>query len=383
MSTFKIKHDRNKTRVRINTLDETHKKIMGDFEKKRGNLPGKKKKLELLQNQLKILDNTNQKEYSIEDIKKKAELKTEISNLQDQIYDIENDISELDYYSKIGDVVMDYYDIIEMNDNDLYQQYPELGEKKEEKENKEVGQLDKLNIMNQVPQRKVKTSKKRKRGQKPTMAHSIIDFMSGSTVQEIQKNNETETETEIEAETEAETEIDPVDIVENKQEKPLENKESQVQQDSVINKAKLMDQYMMLIDSDYLVGKNNMILIKRCLACDIEKTLIHAEGIYVCRKCGEAEPVIIDSEKPNYKESVPDNKPSMPYRKANHLNEWLKEVGHKSTYLKVCASYIYRKSHKYVYVAIFSNCGKLLSGFKYHPFIVIFKGNPVNCWLQW
>ena len=55
MSTFKIKHDRNKNRVHIRTLDETHKKIMTEFEKKRALLPNKKKKLTFLQNQLKNL----------------------------------------------------------------------------------------------------------------------------------------------------------------------------------------------------------------------------------------------------------------------------------------------------------------------------------------
>ena len=156
MSSFKIKHDRNKTRVHIHTLDETHKKIMNDFETKRNTLPNKKKKMEVLQKQLDKLDKTNPSQYSIEDIKKKADMKAEINSLTDQIYDIENDISELEYYYKTENIVMDYYDIIEMNDKDLYQQYPELGEQKKEDETKELGHLDKLNMINQNNQKKKK-----------------------------------------------------------------------------------------------------------------------------------------------------------------------------------------------------------------------------------
>ncbi len=357
MSTFKIKHDRNKTRVHINTLDETHKKIMNDFEKKRSTLPSKKKKLETLQNQLAKLDNSNPSEYSLDDIKRKADLKTEIGDLQEQIYDIENDISELEYYSKTGNIIMDYYDIIEMNDHDLYQQYPELKEQKEENDNtKELGKLDKLNMMSQTTQKKKKIAKKRKRGNKPVATSSIIDFMNAEKKPESIVESEVETEQETEQTTEV-SEKEPTQLV---QQPP--------QQDS-INKAKLMDQYMMLIDSDYLIGKNNAILIKRCAGCDMDKTLIHAEGIYVCQMCGEAEPVIIDSEKPNYKESVPDNKPSLPYRKSNHLNEWLKNnievvvYGHKSRHEK-CYLLVpdIEKFHKYISEkrATSSNCGKLL-----------------------
>ncbi|AYV77337.1 MAG: hypothetical protein Barrevirus37_6 [Barrevirus sp.] len=94
----------------------------------------------------------------------------------------------------------------------------------------------------------------------------------------------------------------------------------------------------MLIDSDYLSGKVIESLIKRCGNCNIEKTLIHAEGIFVCQKCGEAEAVIIDSEKPNYKESVPESKPASPYRKSNHLNEVV--IAFLSLFMKVRELYV-------------------------------------------
>jgi hypothetical protein len=344
MSTFKIKHDRNKTRVHIQTLDETHKKIMSDFEKKRATLPNKKRKLEILQKQLAKLDLIKPNLYTTEDIKRKADLKTEIVALTDQIYDIDNDISELEYYSKTEDIIMDYYNIIEMNDNDLYEQFPELKQKQVEGGGGEEGEgggegegegeggegekensvsntikrmepdeshLDKLNMINKQNQKKKrKVTKKRKRGVNQNPSVNIIDLMFNAA--QPQETDKEETETEVETETETETEVEG----EKKSVEPIVDID-----DTSKNKAKLFDQYMMLIDSDYLSTKVLEALIKRCGNCNIEKTLIHAEGIYVCQKCGEAEAVIIDSEKPNYKESVPDNKPSVPYRKSNHLNE--------------------------------------------------------------
>ena len=58
-----------------------------------------------------------------------------------------------------------------------------------------------------------------------------------------------------------------------------------------------------------------MNIIKKCENCNIDKTLINSEGIFVCQQCGEVEQIIIDSEKPNYKEAVSDTKPGYPYKR--------------------------------------------------------------------
>ena len=307
MTTFKIKHDKNKAMVHVSTLDETHKKIMGDFEKKRNSLPSKMKKLNAIQKQLEKLEKLNPTEYSTTDIKKRAELKTEIITLKDEIYDIENDVSELEYYYKTEDIIMDYYQIMEMGDHDLYEQHPELREmKKDTDKKKELDRLEILNRKNLDKKKKNRVAKKRKRT-RPEQNVSILDFMGNVSVQ-VATNvvTDTETETEFETETMEDTEVAVIPEV--------------IEQNNVLNKATLLDQYMMLIDNNYLSQKSKDNIIKTCNNCNIEKTLIHAEGIYVCHKCGEAEMVIIDSEKPNYKESISDNKPSYPYKKGNHLS---------------------------------------------------------------
>jgi hypothetical protein len=89
-----------------------------------------------------------------------------------------------------------------------------------------------------------------------------------------------------------------------------------------IDKSELLLQYIMMVDNQNL-HKTNKIKLKLCSKCLIEKTLIHADGICVCLQCGESEHVIVDSDKPNYKESVADTKPAYPYKRQNHLN-WLR-----------------------------------------------------------
>lgn len=46
--------------------------------------------------------------------------------------------------------------------------------------------------------------------------------------------------------------------------------------------------------------------------------------MFVCPNCGETENAIIESDVPNFKETVSD-KPSFPYKRSNHLIEWLNQ----------------------------------------------------------
>jgi hypothetical protein len=303
MSTFKIKHDKTKHSIQINTLDETHKKIMTNFKTRRDLLPKKKKKLEELVSKLHRIENLDASKYTISDIKVRSELKTDIKSLRDEIYDIENDLSELDYYFKTEDIIMDYYEITDVDDHSLYNNHPELCEEKkiEISNNNNIDKLDILNQLNKNQKRIKKVTKRRKKRIVQTNQINILDFLNGGT--------DTEKIETIYSET-SETELSETSKVVNSDET------------SVKNKAELLDQYMMLIDSEYMCDKKKSgNKIRKCPICDIEKTLMHSEGIYVCQKCGETEIVIIDSEKPNYKEAVTDTKPGYPYKRSNHLND--------------------------------------------------------------
>ncbi len=66
------------------------------------------------------------------------------------------------------------------------------------------------------------------------------------------------------------------------------------------------DEYLSKIDDTYSgrIEYNNS--TQFCKKCNIEKILIPSEAIYVCTNCGSSEYVIIDSEKPSYKEPPSD-----------------------------------------------------------------------------
>lgn len=291
MSSFKLKPEKTRHAVDIKTLDETHTKVVEEFKKKRQSLPKKKDQLNKLKDQLKELELKPKSEYTNKEIKLRSKLKTDIHNLEDEIYDIENNVSEIEYYSKTDDLLMDYYNLIDHGDNELYEENPELSEIKDDSEKKDdvFEKLDRLNKLKKKKRKKKKVTKRRKRKFTSENSNSITNYFG----------------------------------LEHLDEKKDENEKS---------RAKLFEQYRIITDNEYHSEKlKNNRQLKKCPECDREKTLNHSEGIYVCEECGIFEMAIIESEKPNYKDSTVPEKPGYPYKRINHFSEWLSQIQAKES----------------------------------------------------
>lgn len=311
---FKIKHDKTKHIVEINTLDETHKKIMNSFQCRRELLPKKKKKLDFLISQLEKLEEKDASQYTNIDIKKRSDMKTKISDLKNDIYDIENNLSELDYYFKTETLIMDYYDILDNDDQILYNGNPELCEAKETTLNDnmmpaetEIDKLELLNIMNKNKRKIKKQTKRRKRTAYTDDKNSILNFFNNDT-----SCNDTE---QCHDDSDDDDYLDG-DMANTASSPPVPSPIPLPIIDKGKTKADILDQYMMLINNEYLCDRRkNYDFVRKCTNCNCEKTLRPSEGIYVCQECGEVEAIIIDSEKPNYKDAVTDTKPGYPYKR--------------------------------------------------------------------
>jgi len=327
---FKIKHDKTKHIVEINTLDETHKKIMNSFQFRRELLPKKRKKLDHLILQLEKLEEKDASQYTNNDIKKRSDLKTKIHDLKNEIHDTENNLSELDYYFKTENLIMDYYEIVDNDDQTLYNGNPELCEAKiitsvdnTDKNDSSNEKLELLNVINKNKRKLKKQTKRRKKGTLLNEKNNILNFFSNdnSCHETDQCNYDSEEDNYLDEE-HVSTEIQNVSSSPPSNYAVPPNINEKIE--NVKTKADLLDQYMMLINNEYLCEKKRSYdSIRKCTNCNCEKTLVPSEGIYVCRECGEVELIIIDSEKPNYKDAVTDTKPGYPYKRSNHLNEWL------------------------------------------------------------
>lgn len=98
-----------------------------------------------------------------------------------------------------------------------------------------------------------------------------------------------------------------------------------------VNKTDLYERYLNKIEPKYS-GKyefiNNFDL---CPQCKIKKMLIQNEGRYVCPGCGRSDNIIIDSEKPSYKEAMSSDCSSFAYKRSNHFSEWLNKFQAKES----------------------------------------------------
>ena len=339
MTTFRYKPDKIKNLTLNNTLDTAHRKRVCEFESGRKKISLLKNEMSTVEHQLLQLEKPESKSdlNSIDCIKKRSQLKTRLQRIRQELFDIENNISEFEYYSQTNDILLDYYDeaipiqpIIGSQTNDfslmdvIDSQLGNIGDTSEhfkvihdEESEGNKSKLDELNLLSQKRRKPKKITRRRLRKTDVVNSRSILDYLDKP-----EKSG-------------------PVDS-----ESPT--KETSIEQ-VVSNKATLFDNYMTIVDKTY-VSKEKKNTIRMCNKCGVEMTLIQSEGLYVCQKCGEVEYVIIESEVPSHKDSVVE-KSRYPYKRLNHLTEWV-SLSMGSHYNYVIRLYFYIIIKCYVQICV-------------------------------
>ena len=293
MSDLKIKPDRHKWRTH-KTLDEMHEEKMKSFESKKTELPNMKKTLkqyELEYNELlekKMLSDNQQENFNI--IKKKLELKNKISDLKKEITIIENNTEQYEYLNKTCDILCEYYNVTNgklygKEFEDCIQNETSINDVKTSKI--EISE-ELQKIINQNSDKKIKkpVKKRRRKIEEHVEYYNILDDL-GLT----QTNKDTENSANI--------------------------------------KAMLQDNYLSLMDKEYLCSKKTKINIK-CEKCNVDKIIVYAESIMSCPNCGDTNEIFIDAEIPSQRDSYTE-KPKYPYKKIDHCKEKLDQFLCNST----------------------------------------------------
>lgn len=99
---------------------------------------------------------------------------------------------------------------------------------------------------------------------------------------------------------------------------------------NVSTKGKLLDDYLNILDNTYDSKKNKIIDDSICDKCNSKLNTNYIEGISICTKCGEQFNILIDSDKPNYKEPNYESN-YFAYKRINHFNEWLSQFQAKES----------------------------------------------------
>lgn len=97
-----------------------------------------------------------------------------------------------------------------------------------------------------------------------------------------------------------------------------------------IKRADIREDYLRVVDPDcaeqHIAEKNYTI----CKTCNMEMTIVQTDGMMVCQRCGIAEKVLIESDRPSYKEP-PREISYFAYKRINHFTEWLNQSQAKET----------------------------------------------------
>ena len=295
------------------TLAAKHQTIVEKFDLQQEQINKYNAEIDILK-KLENIDDDNSK-LTIKEMNNKFDIKDEINSINEKINKIKNKSEEDDYYVKTSHLLFHYYNNLDVNNdntsnNDSFFWGDDIDYEKESDQslNKESNSKEKdLEVENDI---KNDNSKNLKDFFNISINNSNNDLKSNkntkNTEKKIKKNNITNTRT-------------------TKISKFVTTTES-------FNRRDVLDKYMKIVDSSYICSDictdDNSIFY--CSRCNIEKKTIHSEGYVVCDNCGDLDHIIIDSEKPSYKEP-PVEISYFAYKRINHFNEWLAQFQAKES----------------------------------------------------
>ena len=274
-----LKNSKNNNHDNI-TIDAKHNEMINYFDDLDRSVPNLKEKLNNLVEEYKIskdklrkndIEYTSERNFKKEEI---IELKNKINNIISK-----NDINE--YYLNVGSLLHNYYENIEnsKNNNDI--------------ENFED------NLINYE-----KDSKKKK---KEIDNNSVLTFFNNR-----DKNND-----------------ENIDKITENNYTSMKISDF-VKEESKFKKKYFLDDYLQKIDPNYISQIKIDTKIYKCDICDNEMTLYPSDGVQICNLCGNQEFVLIESDKPSFKDP-PLEVCYFSYKRINHFNEWLAQFQAKES----------------------------------------------------
>jgi predicted nucleic acid-binding Zn-ribbon protein len=95
---------------------------------------------------------------------------------------------------------------------------------------------------------------------------------------------------------------------------------------------KLLETFLQKIDPEHARSSGTLPddPYGECMECAAEMVFSSNEALFTCPKCGYQEFVLVDSDKPSYKDP-PREVSYYAYKRINHFNEWLAQIQAKES----------------------------------------------------
>jgi hypothetical protein len=315
------------------TVDAKHNNILQSFTEQKALLPVLRNDLSNVVIKIDKLQNINSVSPILNlDLQKKIwELDDRKKTLEKEILDIENNTYENMYMLKTGKILSHYYKVIEQEkqfasgesivssqnniQNTLMENIPSSNNILDDDNNNDITGIKRKCIIDWFSQtssnfgvfENVDNGKKIVNVQKKK-----IDTKLNNKI----KTNESTITNNSTARLNTNTLSDYI---------PLNNKK-----DKLESKNTIYEKFMKIVDKNYINTNTETDIFDTCSKCIVEMLLNNNSGILICPNCGITENIIVDSDKPSFKEP-PKEMTSFCYKRINHLNEFLAQFQAKET----------------------------------------------------
>lgn len=316
---FKVK---TKNRNPINTkqtLDATHHEIIEQFQQELQQIPSIEEQVAALDKEIAKI-NQQIREHNDEPIIC-IKLQEQIWKLDDErreliakIEQIKTNDEEYKYLLRTGGILQKYYKLVE-TEGDLDDQTPMSSILQQPKKNGK-SKLDKKSVLDWFSGDVASDSNVGVLGPVPVTSSSSNN--ANHRVQQLDEDDEYDGD---EGDDEEHGENGENDAAESVSHDAITETES---------KGKLYNQYMSIIQKDYIIESNEEETLDICEFCNSEMLLNQNMGTLICPNCGFQDFILIDSDKPSYKDP-PKEMTSFCYKRINHLNEFLAQFQAKET----------------------------------------------------
>ena len=330
------------------TIDAKHSEMINHFKYLQDSIPSLKEELK------KMISEYNNKDPSrkndIEYIMYKDNLREKINNMKEKINSIINNDELNKYYLDVGILLHNYYDNIENSKNDKYNSelfeenllnynnfddvdsaegaedaeddieeftndydYEDDDEKIIEQNNKPVNKS--INEQINEPKKDIKKQNYK----------SVLNFFNDRETKEALDNEKSFNEDLLSEKNNNEngnsTLITGMNAKENTDGVYTSMKISDfVKQELTFKKKDILEEYLQKIDPTYVSRIRVDVDISKCTRCNLEMTLYPSDGIQICESCGLQQNILIESDKPSFKDP-PMEVCYFSYKRINHYNE--------------------------------------------------------------
>eukprot|EP00798_Chlamydomonas_sp_ICE-L_P008389 gene8389-18305_t len=316
------------------TLDARHTKHLGHMRMKQSQLASMRSDQDCIQSELnKLTENTPRSAWADHDFERFATLSDRLHTTRQQVKYLQNSGDENDYFLRTGDILYKYYEIIDSNKNDS------------KKDGNDV-------LESQFPKKSdtstVVSSPSSSLNSYSSSTSGILTYFLGKVGSSSSPTSMISTSASVASLTSIST---ATSLSYSHNISPVSSSPSISSHEGASTKfppndtdrATLLDRYIAIAyddgpmrtptvqqdDSKRAFGTSGVDRV--CPHCESTQHMLNMQdGCIVCMQCRSVEYILIDHDKPTYKDP-PKDAACFAYKRINHLNEWLNQVQGKET----------------------------------------------------